>query len=262
MNYYSRRFLNSFLLLILGGLVFVITACDGDPASSGNNDDLYSNTLSPGLSAHSFLSDSTFIELVVEIDYMPGHSPNQEALNNLQTFLEQRLNKQSVTILAPQEIPAAGNNNYSANDIRSLEEDHRNEFSEDDKLAAYMLITDGYFENNNVLGVAYYNTSTAFFGAAYDDATSGFGAPSDYQIQATSFRHEFGHLFGLVNISNSGTEMQTNHQDAEHGNHCTNENCLMYYAMERPDLVEQFFGSQVPSLDANCLADLQANGGQ
>lgn len=59
--------------------------------------------------------------------------------------------------------------------------------------------------------------------------------------------------------------MQTDHKDEENGNHCDNESCLMYYAMERPDLISQFLdldGEDVPGLDTNCIADLQANGGK
>jgi hypothetical protein len=69
-------------------------------------------------------------------------------------------------------------------------------------------------------------------------------------------------LFGLVNIDGSGTDMQTEHQDEQNGHHCDNENCLMYYAMERSDLISQFFDESVAELDANCIADLQANGGK
>lgn len=245
-------------------LIFATVSCFENPSDPGmgNGEEAFSHERNPGISANEFLSDSNFTELVIEIDYMPNYAPNARALDSLKVFLEQRLNKTSVTILEPTEIPSAGQNAYTANQVRDLESQHRDQFSEGETLTAYMIILGGRYSQSNALGIAYYNTSNAFFGVAYDDATSGFGAPSRYQVESTSFRHEFGHLFGLVNIDGSGTDMQTEHQDEQNGHHCDNENCLMYYAMERSDLIESFFSEEVPSLDANCIADLQANGGK
>lgn len=253
-----------FIAVVLG---LFLQSCDG-PTSTADGDgstDPYSQTLNPGLAANDFLDDTNFSELVVEIDYMEGFAPNQQALDSLQAFLEQRLNKSSITILEPTEIPAGGEETYSANDIRNLEEQHRTQFTEttgSDQLTAYMIIVDGYFDQSNVLGIAYYNTSNAFFGPAYDDASGSIGQPSRYLIESVSFRHEFGHTFGLVNIPGSGTDMQNDHQDEENGHHCDNDQCLMYFALETTDLFGQFVGEEIPPLDNNCILDLQANGGK
>lgn len=261
----NKRY-HSLLPLSLILLAFTVYGCldssgpNGDPSPQP-----YPHQLNPGVSANHFLSDSTFTELVVEVDYMEGYAPNTEALDSLEAFLEQRLNKTSVTILDPTVIPAENQNSYSANQIRELEEQHRDEFTEtttSNRLAAYMLIVDGQYNEENVLGIAYYNTSSAFFGAAYEESSGAIGQVSRYLIEATSFRHEFGHLLGLVNIEGSGTNMQQDHQDEEHGNHCDNEECLMYYAVETTDLFGQFVGEEIPPLDANCIADLQGNGGK
>ncbi|MEX0720741.1 MAG: hypothetical protein WD059_08750 [Balneolaceae bacterium] len=252
-----------FLCSLFLSLIFLTSSCYNNPADTENDESSYSHLQNPGISANDFMSSENFSKVVIEIDYMPGYAPNERALDSLQAFLEQRLNKTSITILEPSEISAAGQNTYTANEIRNLEQQHRNQFTEDETLAAYMIIVDGRFEQNNVLGIAYYNTSNAFFGVAYEDATSGFGAPSRYRTEAISFRHEFGHLLGLVGIPNSGTDMQRDHKDAEHGSHCNDNSCLMYWAMERPDLIEQFLvGEEIPGLDANCINDLQANGGK
>lgn len=252
------------LSVVIFSLLMITTSCSNNPSGNDGNEVLYSHTENPGLSAHDFLSNETFTKVEVEVDYMLGYKPNAEALDSLGAFLEQRLNKRSVSILEPTEIPAAGKSAYTANDIRGLEEQYRDEFTstEDSTLRAYMIIVDSQFEQDNVLGVAYYNTSNAFFGGTFDKVSGGFNQPSRRLTESISYRHEFGHLFGLVNIAGSGTDMQTNHQDTDNGHHCTNDSCLMYYAMENAGLFGQFFGEQIPSLDADCLADLQANGGK
>lgn len=234
----------------------------GPSAPEGEQPDPYSHVRGPGSSANDFLSGETFDELVVEVDYMAGYAPDPQALESLRAFLEARLNKTAVTIRTPTEIDAGGQDTYTADEIRSLEQEHRDVFTDTVTLAAYMIIVDGRFEQANVLGIAYYNTSSAFFGAAFDEVTGGIGQPSRYQVEATSFRHEFGHLFGLVAIEGSGTDMQTEHQDDANGHHCDNDACLMYYAVESTDLFGSVFGGEIPALDANCIADLQANGGR
>jgi predicted Zn-dependent protease len=250
--------------LIIALSVFTVSCFDNPSGSDEKSDEngTYSHVQNPGISANDFLSEDKYSSLIIEIDYMQGFAPNDEALDSLQAFLERRLNKVSITIQTSTEIPAAGQASYTASEIRSLEDQHRDEFTEGSTLAAYMLTVDSQYENGNVLGIAYYNTSTAFFGGTYDEVSGGLNEPSRRLTESISFRHEFGHLLGLVNIPNSGTEMQTNHQDSEHGRHCDNDSCLMYYAMERAGLFGQFFGENIPSLDDNCIADLKGNGGK
>lgn len=261
MKFYMRLGILSVVVLVL---FMFSTSCSDMLSGSDEEEVKYSHKENPGFSAPDFLSDENFTKLEIEIDYMQGYEPNEEALDSLEAFLERRLNKKSVSIMMPTEIPAAGNSNYTANDIRELESQYRNEYSsvEDSTLSAYMIIVDSRYEERNVLGAAYYNTSNAFFGETYEEVSGGFNQPSRRLTESISFRHEFGHLFGLVNIPGSGTNMQTNHQDTDNGPHCTNENCLMYYGMENTGLFGQVFGEEIPPLDANCLADLQANGGK
>lgn len=264
----SKRFALSLIIvttLALQGCLDSSGPDSGDPENGDPPAVPYVHNQNPGLSANDFLADSNFTELVVEVDYMEGYPPDNEALDSLASFLEQRLHKTSVTILDPTVVPSGNQDSYSADAIRDLEEEHRNEFTEttaDTRLTAYMLIVDGHYTQNNVMGIAYYNTSSAFFGAAYDEASGGFGQTSRFLMEAVSYRHEFGHLLGLVNISDSGTEMQQDHQDEEHGHHCDDDQCLMYYAMESTDLFGQLAGEQIPPLDPNCLDDLRGNGGR
>lgn len=252
-----------FFLMVLTSLFLGCTENPEQSGGGGSNDLEYDHERPPGASANDLLSDSSFSEMIVEIDYMPGQAPSPRAIDSLKAFLETRLNKSAITILEPTQVSSGGQNTYSASDIREIEQRNRGVYSEENLLATYILITDGYYTQSSVLGLAYNNTSTAYFGAAFADASAGFGGLSDYQVEAISFRHEFGHLFGLVNIEGSGTEMQTDHQDEQNGHHCDNDNCLMYYAMEQSDIIQQMFNEEtIPALDNNCRADLQANGGK
>lgn len=256
-------YLLSISLLILAGIGFQACLNSTGPNTEDPQEENYSHIKNPGTSANDFLADSSFTNLIVEVDYMPGYAPNEEALDSLKAFFQQRLHKNSITIKEPTEIPSGEKDRYSANEIRDLEEEQRSTFTKGDTLAAYFVIVDGRYQEQDLLGIAYYNTSNAFFGPSYEEASSGIGPPSRYQIEAISFRHEFGHLFGLVAVPNSGTEMQDPHKDEQHGSHCDNDECLMYYASERTNLIaNQLSGDAITPLDANCIADLRANGGK
>lgn len=252
-----------FILLNIILAVF-IAACVNNSDDTDNADDSYNHTLAPGRSAADLLNGDEYRALIVEIDYMGRQNrPDERALDSLQAFLERHLNKTEITIIDPVEVPSGSRNTFSATDIRNLEETYRTHYTKFDVLTVYMLIVNGRYERNNVLGIAYQNTSTAFFGLAFEDATAGFSAPSRYLTEAIAFRHEFGHLMGLVGIPGSGTITRSDHKDEEHGNHCTDNSCLMYYAMESPDLFDLFLGNEeIPQLDEFCLQDLKGNGGK
>ena len=259
-----------YLYVVISMLFVLIAACDdgtvtdsvGDNESNGNGGEptfSYNHERSPGASAMDFLRDDDFENLVVEIQFMEGYRPTDEALTNVEQFLNERLNKSSVTILSPKEIPSGGQEAYSASDVRELEREHRKEFSEEGTLAAYFIVLDGEFSESNVLGIAHYNTSMALFGETIRNTSDGLVQASRAVIEETVMKHEFGHILGLVN---NGVDMQENHQDEEHGNHCDVDSCLMYFAVRTTDFFANLFGGSVPELDEFCIADLQAAGGR
>jgi len=227
-----------------------------DPSDPGDDESgpTFNSEAAPGSSAEAFLSDTDYTELKLEVDYMSGHEPTESALDSLRSALERHVSKTTISIQSPSEIPAAEEGPYSADAVRSLEDTHRDHYTDaqDEAVWAYFLIVDGKFTTENVVGIAYYNTSMAFFGETIEEISGGATQPSQKQVEATVFRHEFGHNLGLVN---NGIPMQENHQDKENGAHCTNDQCVMYHAIETTDYFANLFES-IPSFEQFCTDDM------
>ena len=214
-----------------------------------------------GESATELLTQEEFDALKVNLVYVEGYAPSAKTLENLESFLQQRLHKPQGIQITQTAISSPALAPYSLEDIRQIEEEFRSGFNEGKNLAVFVFMADGSFaDNENVLGVAYRNTSLALFGSKMQEHSGGIGQPSQALLETTVMNHEFGHIMGLVNV---GTDPQTDHQDEAHGRHCDVEDCLMYWTAETGDVVSNLVGmSEAPSLDSQCIADLQAKGGK
>ena len=247
------------------GLMVTFFACKDD--DGGTDDPMTVDSVQlyhdqgVGASANDLLASSTYDRLTIEFIYVDGYSLNDATINNIKSFLANRLHKPGGITVSETIISSPGLAPYSVGDLDSVEENYRASFINGSTEAVYVFVTDGsYSKSENVLGVAYRNTSLALFGNRIQDLSGGLGQPSKTLLETTVIEHEFGHIMGLVNV---GTPMQSDHQDEENGKHCDVENCLMYYAVETGDIVSNLASSgSVPELDAQCLADLQANGGK
>ena len=210
-----------------------------------------------------FLSDKKYEKLVVDVVYEKGYSLNSQTINNLQTFLSNRLHKPKGIIFTQKEISNQGKDIISISDITNLEKQFRTEFSGRSTLAVFIFVSGSdYAENSGnskVLGVAYGNTSIALFGKTINSYSGGLTQPSKVVLETTVADHEFGHLLGLVD---NGTNMVEYHRDDSNGRHCDKKNCLMYYATETSDIVSNLLGGEIPALENYCIRDLQFNGGK
>ncbi|MGZ4049370.1 MAG: M12 family metallo-peptidase [Bacteroidia bacterium] len=248
----------SFLIILLPA-IFFSPGCSKNDSRTGlpliNN----ANDKAVGSSGRDLLSSVNFATLKIEIQYMTGFAPDAASLNNLTSFLNSLINKPGGITISQKEIPGGNKSSYTINDIAGTEQKNRTAFNSGSQLSVYILITDGAYSDPSVIGVAYRNTSLCILGKTIFDNSGGFGQASRTKLESTVAEHEIGHLLGLVD---TGTPMVTNHKDTAHGNHCNVQNCLMYHATETTDFFGSLISGNVPALDANCLADLHANGGK
>lgn len=245
--------------LAIAGILLCLGACKKSETISNLPDIADENNRVVGASANELLSASRYNAAVVEIQYMPGFQPDAASVNNLTSFLNSLINKPGGVSVIQKQISAAGNTVLTLNDIGTIEKNNRTAYTSGSQLGIYLLFTNGSYSEPNVLGLAYRNTSMAIMGKTIHDNSGGLGQTSRIKLESTVMEHEFGHILGLVN---TGSPMQTTHQDGAHGSHCNNSNCLMYYASETTDILGFLITGNIPALDANCKADLTANGGK
>lgn len=213
--------------------------------------------------AKDFLKEGKYNNVLIEIDYIKGYSPNNSAMN----VLKERIKTYT------QKTISGGNNNelqkekdkYSLDDIIALEKKHRNNFNKDKTIVLYILYLNGeYAENENVLGIAYAASSIAIFKEQIDNIEIPllarlFGVDNS-DIEKSVLVHEFGHILALVNIN---YKSNANHEDSSHKTHCTNESCVMYYAIESSvgSYLNNYINTGNPEppsdYDADCRNDLE-----
>ncbi len=238
----------------------IITDENGDPRTVNPA----GNQKSIGDSAQDLLAASPFESLSIGIYYVAGLKPTANTIANFESFLEERLHKPGGIGISLVEIASPGQTIYSITDIIALEDQLRKAYNAAGEIAVFGLFIDGEYseniENGSVLGVAYRNTSFVIFEETVQSFSGRPLAPSTTVLETTVLNHEFGHLLGLVN---AGTPLQSDHQDVAHGRHCTAEDCLMSWTAETGEgLLDVISGGAIPTLDSQCLADLQGNGGK
>lgn len=255
-----RLFKNWMTVFVL--LSVALAACDkddtGSPNGGGNGNN--ANGQGTGESAEALLQGDDYPQMRVEIQYVEGFKPTDEALDSFKNFLNRYLYKPDGIHFTQSSISQPGQDQYSIDDIISIEESNRNVYNDGNEIGVYFLFLDGeYEENSSAIGIAYRNTSMVIFEEKIQNISGGIGEPDQSTVETSVINHEMGHNLGLVN---NGTPMQKDHQDEKNGKHCDNDNCLMYYAIEQGDLITNFLGSSAPALDQNCQNDLKANGGK
>ena len=254
-------------LLALIAFVSIMVSCSKDATPGDNNGnngtDITANLQPTGSSSHDILSDDTYTSMVIEIVYVEGLQPTQTAINNFVSFINARTYKPDGVVVESRSIPSPGISTYTTQDIIDMEDANRIEYNTGNRIAIWAFFTDGKATGDTntqvTLGTAYRNTSFIIYEATVQSLSGGFQQPSTPVLESTVMEHEFGHILGLTNF---GAPMQSQHEDLDHEHHCNVESCLMYYAATTGPSLMNVSGGTVPQLDAQCIADLRANGGK
>ena len=259
MKYFSHAFSGlglGLLTCILSGTLILNVGCTNTSSNSAT-------TSGVGNSAKDLLTATPYTSLVIEIQPVTGYTPTVGAQNALVTFLNNYLRKSGgITVHVDAPIASPGKTSYSLADVQAIEAANRTLRSSGTQAVAYFLFLDGASTSDSgssqILGQAYGATSLVIYQKTIQNLSGSIGQPSRQVLETTVMEHEFGHILGLVNV---GTPLQSAHQDSPHGAHCTNTSCLMFWQVDTSDFLGNLLGGTVPSLDANCIADLHANGG-
>ena len=253
-----KNYINFCVLLLL------FTGCSKDSLNNSTGIDKSANLKALGFSANQLISDEKFTSLKVEVVYVTGFEPTQTTLDNLKTFLENRTFKPDGISITTRAVASSNKAPFNITEIAKIEAEERIEYNAGDEIAVFIYFADGSNENDTdsktVLGTSFRNTSMVIYEKTIQFIADHTNNSDRTNIESTVLNHEFGHLFGLVNM---GTPMQTNHENSEKKGHCSVENCLMAANFQfGGSLMNTIGNNTIPVLDPLCIEDLQAKGGR
>lgn len=278
---------------------FLVLACSKNSTTTPEPEpeviDKTANLQGTGDSANDLLSNDNFSRLKIEIAYVTGFRPTVAAMNDFVDFIRQHTFKQDIELVYT-ELESPEKESLSLQEIAQLESDNRTVYNDGETLGVYIYFADAPDDNDDeeeglvTLGAVYRNTSMVIHEVTARRLAGLSPFITNADVESATVNHEFGHLFGLVNI---GSPSVNDHEDPEAVNHCSIEGCLMRAELQfgnsnkfpafatKTDsglhsscslngysllgLLESRFSkglSVAPALDAECILDLQANGGR
>lgn len=206
--------------------------------------DKTANLKSTGDSANDLLSNDNFNKIKVEIAYVDGFQPTQEAIDGFVSYLKERTFKEVVEV-EYNRLESPGEESLTLDEIADLESENRTVYNDGETLAVYIYFADAPAEGDDedeglvTLGAVYRNTSMIIHEITVRKLADQSIFISDADVENTTLNHEFGHLFGLVNL---GTTPVNDHEDIQldddgvpmledgefvGNNHCSVDGCLM-----------------------------------
>jgi predicted Zn-dependent protease len=216
--------------------------------------------------------------VVIEVDYAAGAEPYTGSIRKVNDMWDIfRANAKAVfggtkTITVPstlaemEKIEVSGDT-FTSEQVLAIAEAHRQTPPMSNGTASYYFVwLDGYYmadgqKQKDVLGVSIGDSGVlAMFKPVIESTDLPLFPGISRFVEQSTLVHEFGHAVGLVN---NGIPMAQPHQDTAHGAHCTNDKCVMYWAVEGvADAVEfakrYYETGETVMFAADCLADTLA----
>jgi len=214
--------------------------------------------------------------VIVEIDYEMGQEPytgpilgfgdtfDPTVTNIDRLFAGKKMLTIPRTVGEMENIGAIADEELTIADLSALAMQHRTEHDTTGVKTFYVVFVSGHFTDANgpnagVLGVSFGDTIAMFKDVIR--STDVIGLPNIVRyVEQSTLIHELGHSIGLVD---NGVAMVAAHKDAEHGAHCSNPDCVMYWQNEGATDAAQFAQNKLVTgrdvlFDAQCLADVDA----
>lgn len=257
--------------LICLGIILSCSKDSDDSSPPDNNVDKTANLQATGSSAGDILANANFDALLIEIAYVEGFRPTTTAITNFENFIRERTFKTNIeftylSLSSPEE------ETLTTEEVAELEEENRTAYNSGTTLAMYIYFADAPSDGDEdgeglfTLGAVYRNTSMVIYESTIRQLASQSNFITISDVETSTLNHEFAHLMGLVNL---GTDAVNDHEDSEAANHCNVSGCLMRAALEFGVPTMKVLESNaakgaapVPGLDAECILDLQNNGGR
>ncbi len=286
--------MKKYLLISFSLILVVLVGCSKDAVEKPV--DKSANLKSTGDSANDILSNSTYDRLLIEIAYVEGFQPTTVAMDDFVIFLKQYTFKQNIELVY-KSLDSPNEETLTLDEIGKLESENRTVYNDGSTLAIYIYFSDAPADGDDedsglvTLGAVYRNTSMIIHEVTVRKLASQSNLISNSDVETATLNHEFGHLFGLVDL---GTDMVNEHEDPDSGNHCNVEGCLMRGELQFGSPTNAITGKisepadglkagcslsgntvlkmlegnnskglvTVPGLDSECVLDIQANGGK
>lgn len=260
-------------------LTVLACACNSAARGAGGGDDDGTGVDAAGGGGGSGavgVFDPSIDSVVVEIDYETGQEPYTgpilgfgDTFDPTVTNLDRLFSgtKQLTvprTLADMEDIGAIDDEDITVDDLHAIAQAHRGTYDSETRRSYYVVFVSGHFSDasgpqNFVLGVSVGNTVVMFKDVIR--STDVVVAPNVVRyVEQSTLIHELAHSIGLVD---NGVPMALAHKDAEHGAHCNNPDCVMYWQNEGSSDAAQFAQQQLVTgssilFDAACLADVDA----
>jgi predicted Zn-dependent protease len=226
------------------------------------------------------LYGSAIKRIVIEVDYATGAEPYTgnivvfgDTWGLFKTNAERLFQGSGKELTIPselaqmEELTDITGAEFTGEAVLAIAAAHRNTPSEGDTATFYFVWLPGYYHDGmmvrkDVLGVSFGGTGVIGMFKPVIESSGGVGPGTNVEkyVEQATLVHEFGHAIGLVN---NGLALTTPHQDEPHGAHCSNQDCVMYYAIEGTSGAIEFVNKAVTGQSSvlfagDCLADVDA----